>query len=62
MSAIQMVDVCLPTTDGRLLILPRYSQPEADQQLLVQRLHRVLPPPPAPRISQPKVENNASLE
>ena len=29
-SALQMVDVCLPTTDGRLLILPRYTQPEED--------------------------------
>ena len=28
MSSIQMVDVYLPTTDGRLLILPRYTQPE----------------------------------
>ena len=27
MSAIQMVDVWVPTTDGRLLILPRYTQP-----------------------------------
>ena len=50
MSAIQMVDVCLPTTDGRLLILPRYTQPEKDHQLLLQRLHLVLPPQPPPRI------------
>jgi hypothetical protein len=42
MSAIQMIDVHLPTTDGRLLILPRYTQPEEDQQLLLQRLHLVL--------------------
>ena len=51
MSAIQMVDVHLPTTDGRLLILPRYTQPETDQQLLLQRLHLVLPAQPPPRIS-----------
>jgi hypothetical protein len=51
-SAIQMVDVCLPTTDGRLLILPRYTQPEEDQQLLLRRLRLVLPPQPLPRISQ----------
>jgi transposase len=50
MSAIQMVDVCLPTTDGRLLILPRYTQPEKDHQLLLQQLHLVLPPQPPPRI------------
>jgi hypothetical protein len=52
LSPIQMVDVCLPTTDGRLLTLPRYTQPEADQQLLLQCLHLVLPAQPAPRISQ----------
>ena len=52
MMAIQMVDVCLPTTDGRLLILPRYTQPEPDQQLLLQRLHLLLPPQPLPRLSQ----------
>jgi transposase len=52
MSAIQMVDVHLPTTDGRLLILPRYTIPEKDHQLLLQRLHLALPPQPPPRISQ----------
>ena len=52
MSAIQMVDVYLPTTDGRLLILPRYTIPEKDHQLLLQRLHLILPPQPPPRISQ----------
>ncbi|MGH8523361.1 MAG: IS1634 family transposase [Gammaproteobacteria bacterium] len=52
MSSIQMVDVYLPTTDGRLLILPRYTQPENDHQLLLQRLHLVLPPQPPPRIYQ----------
>jgi Transposase DDE domain len=52
MSSIQMVDVYLPTTDGRLLSLPRYTQPESDHQLLLQRLHLVLPPQPPPRIYQ----------
>jgi len=56
MSAIQMVDVGLPTTDGRLLVLPRYTQPENDQQLLLQRLHLALPPQPVPRISKTNPE------
>ena len=56
MSAIQMVDVGLPTTDGRLLVLPRYTQPENDQQLLLQRLHLALPPQPGPRISKTNPE------
>jgi hypothetical protein len=53
MSAIQMIDVHLPTTDGRLLVLSRYTQPEPDHQLLLQRLHLTLPAQPPPKISQP---------
>ena len=53
MCAIQMIDVHLPTTDGRLLILSRYTQPEPDHQLLLQRLHLTLPGQPPPKISQP---------
>lgn len=52
MSALPMVDVHLPTTDGRLLILPRYTQPEKDHPLLLQRLHLLLPAQPPPRIFQ----------
>lgn len=47
---IQMVDVCLPTTDGRWLIMPRYTQPEPDQQALLDQLHLTLPHQPPPRI------------
>jgi transposase len=54
MSAIQMVDIHLPTTDGRLLILPRYTQPEKDHRILLQRLQLALPAQPLPRISQPE--------
>ena len=53
MTAIQMIDVHLPTTDGRVLILSRHTQPEPDHQLLLQRLHLTLPPQPPPKISQP---------
>jgi hypothetical protein len=42
-SALQMVDVHLPTTDGSHLILPRYTQPEKDLQLLLNRLNLELP-------------------
>ena len=59
MTAIEMIDVHLPTTDGRLLILPRYTQPEPDHQLLLQRLHLTLPAQPPPIISQAD-ENNAA--
>ena len=50
LSGIQMIDVKLPTTDGRLLVMPRYTQPEPDQQMLLEHLHLELPPQPPPRI------------
>jgi transposase len=50
-SAMQMVDVHLPTTDQRLLILPRYTQPDPDQRLLLAQLKLVLPDQPPPRIA-----------
>lgn len=54
LAAIQMVDVHLPTTDGRYLVLPRYTQPNKDQQVLLSQLKLNLPDQPPPRIhSQP---------
>jgi len=50
LATLQMLDVCLPTTDGRWLIMPRYTQPEAEQMLLLHQLHLALPSQPAPRI------------
>lgn len=49
-STMQMVDVHLPTTDGRYLILPRYTQPDKDLQLLLTQLDLLLPAQPPPRI------------
>jgi len=48
---IQMLDVHFPTTDGRLLILSRHTQPEADQKILLEQLKLTLPPQPPPRIT-----------
>ncbi|MBU0717953.1 MAG: IS1634 family transposase [Planctomycetes bacterium] len=50
LSAIRLVDVCIPTTDGRLLVMPRYIEPEADQQLVLDQLNLKLPAQPPPRI------------
>lgn len=50
-AAIQMVDVHLPTTDGRTLVLSRYTEPEPEQQLLLDRLRLRLPEQSPPRIS-----------
>ncbi len=37
-ASIQMVDVHLPTTDGWRLVLSRFTEPEKDEQLLLQQL------------------------
>ena len=50
-AAVQMIDVHLPTTDGRELVLTRYTQPEPELQLLINQLKFQLPPQPPPRIT-----------
>src|SRR5881398_1780792 len=51
MAGIQMLDVSFPTTDGRRLIMPRYTEPSQDQALLLHHLSLALPPQPPPRIT-----------
>jgi transposase len=50
-AAMQMIDVHLPTTDGRHVILPRYTQPEKELQVLLDQLNLTLPDQPPPRIT-----------
>jgi len=50
-AAMQMLDVCIPTSDGREVILTRYTQPEAELRLLLTKLKLELPPQPAPKIT-----------
>jgi hypothetical protein len=45
-AAIQMLDVHFPTTDGRTLILSRYTYPEPDHKILLEQLKLTLPPQP----------------
>lgn len=51
LAAIQLIDVHIPTSDGRLLVLPRHTQPEPDLQLLLAQLRLELPAQPPPRIT-----------
>ena len=60
LSTIQMVDVHLPATDGRQFVLPRYTQPDADQRLLLQRLKLTLPEQPPPRIQANQLPANTT--
>jgi transposase len=50
LSTIQMLDVVIPTTDGRSLEMRRYTQPERDQKLLLDKMNMKLPKQPPPRI------------
>jgi len=51
LAGIQMLDVSFPTTDGRRLIMPRYTEPDPEQALLLHHLSLVLPQQPPPRIT-----------
>ncbi len=55
-SGIQMVDVVIPTTDGRELVLPRHTEPTAEQAMILEQLRLTLPPQPPPRIRAGQVE------
>jgi transposase len=50
MATLQMIDVHLPTTDGRTVILPRYTQPPKDVKILLETLKLNLPQQPPPKI------------
>jgi transposase len=50
-AAVQMIDVHLPTTDGRHVILPRYTQPEKELRVLLDQMKLTLPEQPPPRIT-----------
>jgi hypothetical protein len=50
-AAVQMIDVHLPTTDGREMLVTRYTQPEPELRLLIEQLKLQLPPQPPPRIA-----------
>lgn len=60
-AAMQMIDVHLPTTDGRELILTRTTQPEPELQLLLDKLKLELPAQPSPKITTPQAPSAAAL-
>jgi transposase len=61
LATIQMLDVHLPTTDDRMVILSRYTHPETDVQLLLHRLKLELPAQPPPKITSPKATAQGAL-
>lgn len=50
-AAMQMIDVMIPTTDGREIQLTQYTQPEPELKLLLDRLNLTLPEQPPPKIT-----------
>ena len=50
-AAAQMIDAHLPTTDGREIILTRYTEPEPELRLLIDRMKLALPAQPPPKIA-----------
>jgi len=53
LATLQMLDVCVPTTDGRELLLVRHTEPSTDVALLLEHLNLTLPPQPPPKIRYP---------
>jgi len=60
-AAVQMIDVHLPTTDGRQIILTRTTQPEPELRLLLDKLKLELPPQPPPKISAAQATSAPAL-
>ena len=50
MKTIKMVDIVMPTSDGRVVTLPRYVEPKDDVSLLLNQLGFALPEQPPPKI------------
>lgn len=60
LSGMLMLDVRVPLADGRELVMPRYTQPEAEHRLVLEKLGWDLPPQPPPRIRRSQVPNRAT--
>jgi hypothetical protein len=55
-AAVQMIDVEIPTTDGRTITLTRHTEPEPELKLLLERLRLELPAQPPPKITAAQAE------
>ena len=60
MKKIYMVDVRIPTTDGREIVMQRYGEPKDDVALVLSQLGLNLPTQPPPKIDGRAIEE-ASL-
>jgi hypothetical protein len=60
-AALQMIDVHLPTTDSREILLTRTTQPEPELKLLLDKLKLELPAQPLPKISAAQAKSATAL-
>lgn len=60
-AAVQMIDVEIPTTDGRTITLTRYTEPEPEPNFLLERLRLKLPAQPPPKITAAQAETATLL-
>jgi hypothetical protein len=60
-AAVHMIDVYVPTTDGRELSLTRYTQPEPELKLLLKKLKLTLPVQPPPKITAAEAARATSV-
>ena len=60
-AAVQMIDVYVPTTDGRELSLTRYTQPEPELKLLLEKLKLTLPAQAPPKITSAELARATSM-
>lgn len=55
LAATQLGEVHIPTTDGRELVMPRHTEREAQQEMLLEKLNLTLPKQPPPRIGSGEI-------
>jgi transposase len=60
-ATMQMIDVHIPTTDGRELNLTRYTQPEPEIKLLLEKLKLTLPAQAPPKITAEEVARASAV-
>ena len=60
-AAMQMIDVHVPTTDRRELVLTRRTEPQPDLKLLLDKLRLDLPPQPPPKITAAEAASGKPL-
>jgi hypothetical protein len=58
LATVQMLNVRIPTTDGRELLLVRHTEPDTDVALLLEKLNLTLPPQAPPKIRYPATQES----